>query len=450
MDFDLIVIGGGAAGLGAARTARRRGASVLMISEGPLGGDCTWTGCVPSKTLIEAAHAGLPFAEAMRRVQSAIETIAATEDADSLAAEGIETRQGRAAFTRLGRVAVDGEEVSAKGVVIATGASPAVPPIPGLSEAGVHTNETVFDLPAKPESMVVLGGGAIGCELAQAFARLDVQVTVVEAAPRLLPREEPEASAVIEEVFEREGIDVRTGVTADKVEPGIAVSRLHLSDGSTVDAECILASLGRRPVTDGLDLEEPGVAVDERGDIVVDDRLATTAKGVWAAGDVTGMMPFTHAAFEQGRIAADNALGSRKRYRPEATPWVTFTDPEVARVGITEADAVERDGRVAYLPMSEMDRAIAAGATDGFVKLIAGPRLGLGHRGGGKVLGATIVASRAGEMIQMPALAMATGMFTGRLAQATAAYPTWTYGVQMAAAQFFMEIGGRTAREART
>lgn len=173
------------------------------------------------------------------------------------------------------------------------------------------------------------------------------------------------------------------------------------------------------------------------------------ATGVWAAGDVTGLMPFTHAAFEQGRIAANNGLGKRQRYRPESTPWVTFTDPEVARVGITEAEAAEREGRVAYLPMSEMDRAIAADATDGFVKLIAGPRPILGHRGGGRLFGATVVAERAGEMIHSPALAMARNMFTGRLAQATTAYPTWSYAIQLAAAQFFGTHGGRTASPAK-
>jgi pyruvate/2-oxoglutarate dehydrogenase complex dihydrolipoamide dehydrogenase (E3) component len=170
---------------------------------------------------------------------------------------------------------------------------------------------------------------------------------------------------------------------------------------------------------------------------------------VYAAGDVTGRMPFTHAAFEMGRIAAGNALSRRnRRYRPAATPWVTFTDPEVARVGLTETQAVEQHGRVAYLPMSEMDRAIAAGATDGFIKLLAGPRPLLGNIGGGRILGATIVAARAGEMIHEPTLAMATGMLTGRLAATTHAYPTWSYAVQLTAAQFFMPTAGRRARPA--
>jgi pyruvate/2-oxoglutarate dehydrogenase complex dihydrolipoamide dehydrogenase (E3) component len=207
---------------------------------------------------------------------------------------------------------------------------------------------------------------------------------------------------------------------------------------------------GRRPVTDGLDLDRAGVTRDDRGHIVTDDHLATTAEGVYAAGDVTGRMPFTHAAFAMGRLAAGNALSRRRRrYDSTATPWVTFTDPEVARVGITEAAAAARGGRVAHLPMSEMDRAVTAGRTDGFITLIAGPRRLLRHLGGGQIVGATIVAARAGEMIHEPALAMATNMFTGRLAEATHAYPTWSYGIQLAAAQFFVPIGGRRARRAR-
>ncbi|GAB3231075.1 FAD-dependent oxidoreductase [Glycomyces halotolerans] len=448
MDFDLIVIGGGAAGLGAARAARRRGASVLMVADGPLGGDRTWTGCVPSKTLIQSAADGYDFAESMGHVKDSVEAIAATEDADALDAEGIETRQGRAVFKEPGRIAVDGETVTAGAVVVATGSAPVMPTIPGLDDARVLTNETVFDLTSRPRSLAVIGGRAVGCELAQAFARLDVDLTLIEAADRLLPDEEPEASAVIETVFEREGIDLRTGLGVDEVEPGGAGSRLHLSDETAVEAECVLVALERHPVTEALDLDRVDVETDKDGSIVVDDYLATTAKGIWAAGDVTGLMPFTHAAFEQGRIAADNALGRRRPYHREATPRVTFTDPEVASVGISEEAAAELDGRVAYLPMDEMDRALTAGETEGFVKLIAGPRKVIGHRGGGRVLGATIVATRAGEMIHLPALAMVGNLFAGRLAQATTAYPTWSYGVQLAATQWFTEIGGRTAYKA--
>ncbi|ROO52029.1 pyruvate/2-oxoglutarate dehydrogenase complex dihydrolipoamide dehydrogenase (E3) component [Micromonospora sp. Llam0] len=360
---------------------------------------------------------------------------------------------GRARFTASTRIEIDGQNITGRRFVIATGAAPLIPPIPGLTQVPYLTNETVFDLSEPPDSLAVLGGGAIGCELAQAFARFGTRVTVVEALDRLLAKEEPEASAVITDVFGRDGIDVRVGCRVDEIatDPGGGV-RLALGDGATVAVQRLLVAVGRTPVTDGLDLPAAGVAVDERGYIATDDHLATTAQGVYAAGDVTGRMPFTHAAFAMGRLAAGNALtrrGRRRRYDPAATPWVTFTDPEVARVGLTEARAAAHRGRVASLPIADMDRAIAADRTDGFVKLLAGPRPLLRNLGGGRILGATIVAARAGEMIHEPALAMATRMFTGRLAATTHAYPTWSYAVQLAAAQFFMPVNGRQARPAR-
>jgi len=448
--YDLIVIGGGAAGLGAARAAARVKARVLMITDGPPGGECTFTGCVPSKTLIEAAARRLPFPVAARRVRDAIATIAATETADALRAEGIDVELGRARFVAPGRIEVDGKPVTGRRLVVATGAAPLVPPIPGMAEVAYLTNETVFDLTDLPASLAVLGGGAIGCELAQAFARLGSRVTLIESQDRLLGDQEPEASQVIADVFTREGIDLRLGVEVDKVgtDPGGVLLSLH--DGTHLIAQRLLVAAGRTSLNEGLGLPAAGIVVDERGYIVTDDHLATTARGVYAAGDVTGRAPFTHTAFAMGRLATGNALLRRRtRYRADATPWVTFTDPEVARVGITEAEAAHHGGQVAHLPMTDVDRAITAGQTHGFIKLIAGPRRLLGNLGGGRILGATIVASRAGEMIHEPALAMATGMFTGRLAQATHAYPTWSYGTQLAAAQFFMTIGGRRARPAQ-
>jgi len=453
-DYDLVVIGGGAAGLGAARAAARANARVLMVTDGQPGGDCTFTGCVPSKTLIESAAQDLPYPAAIQRVRDAIATIAATETADTLRGEGIDVILGRARFTAPGRLRVDGQLVTGRRFVIATGAAPLVPPIPGLADVGYLTNETVFDLADLPASLAVLGGGATGCELAQAYARLGARVTLVEALDRLLAKEEPHASAVIADVFARDGIDMRLGARVDKVSSDPAGDvRLSLAGGTDIVAQRLLVAVGRTPTTDGLDLDRTGIDLDEHGHIVTDEHLATTAPRVYAAGDVTGRMPFTHAAFEMGRIAAGNALTRRRwrrrRYDPAATPWVTFTDPEVARVGLTAAQAADRGARVAYLPMAEMDRAITAGRTDGFITLLAAPRPLLGNIGGGRLVGATIVAARAGEMIHEPALAMATGMFTGRLAAATHAYPTWSYGVQLAAAQFFMPIAGRRARPAR-
>ncbi|HEX4539107.1 MAG TPA: FAD-dependent oxidoreductase, partial [Acidimicrobiales bacterium] len=208
--------------------------------------------------------------------------------------------------------------------------------------------------------------------------------------------------------------------------------------------------VGRTPTTKGLDLEKPGVAVDERGFVHADERLRTSVKGIFAAGDVAEPLQFTHVAYETGRIAALNAVARLPvhRFRPARVPWVTFADPEVARVGMTESEAAGLGGRVAFLPMTEVDRAVSAGRTEGYIKLIAGPRRVLGRVAGGRLLGATVVAPRAGEMIHEVVLAMAVGMFPGRLALATHAYPTWSMAVQQAAAQFFGEFKGRSARPA--
>jgi len=330
-----------------------------------------------------------------------------------------------------------------------------VPPVPGLADTDYLTNDTIFGLDTLPGRLAVLGGGAVGCELAQAFARLGSQVTLVEAAPRLLPAADPAASEVIERVFRAEGISVRTGVATASVKQNGNGVTLVLASGEEMAADRLLVAAGRQPAAGHLGLENAGVRLDERGHIVTGRHLATTAPGTYAAGDVTGRMPFTHAAHAMGRLAARNAL--RHRWSPPAPfttaaiPWVAFTDPEVAQVGLTEpqAAATRPGARVAYLPMSEADRAVTAGRTEGFVTIIAGRRRILGNAGGGRVIGATIVAARAGEMIHEPALAMRTGMFTGRLAQAVHAYPTWSLAIQQAAAQFFGQFGGRTARPGR-
>jgi pyruvate/2-oxoglutarate dehydrogenase complex dihydrolipoamide dehydrogenase (E3) component len=428
----------------------------LLVAEGEIGGECTFTGCVPSKTLIEAAARGASFGDAMTAVRRAVTTIAATETAEMLGREGIEVLRGRAVFTLPQAVSVDGRVRRARGFVIATGSCPAVPPVPGLAEADYLTSENIFDLSELPGRLAVLGGGPVGCELTQAFARLGSQVTLIEAAPRLLPAADPAVSHDIEEVFRKDRISVRTEATAASVKQDGREVAVVLASGEVITADRLLVAIGRQPVTGGLGLGEAGVRLDERGHIATDRHLATSVRGVYAAGDVTGRMPFTHAAFAMGRLAARNAL--RRRWSPPAAfdtraiPWVVFTDPEVAQVGLTEAQAAaaHAGARVAWPPVSEADRAVTAWRTEGFVKIIAGRRRVLGTAGGGRVLGATIVAARAGEMIHEPTLAMRTGMFTGRLAQATHAYPTWSLAIQQTAAQFFGEFGGRTARPART
>jgi len=451
---DVVVVGGGAGGLTAAREANRRGARTVLVSEGPLGGDCTHTGCVPSKSLLDAAARGQSFAEAIATVHQRIDDVAATEDADTLAREGIEVVSGRGRLAGGRGVDVDGRRIEGRHIILATGARAAVPPIPGLREQPHLTNETIFDLDAQPRRLAILGGGAIGAELAQAFRGLGSDVTVVEAEPRLLSSEEPEASAVIGERFRDRGVDVRCGARVERVErTETGDVCLHLGDGTTVEADRLLVATGRTPTTDGLGLSDAGVEVDERDFIRTDDSLATTAPGIWAIGDVTGRMPFTHAAGRMAFVAVANALSRvplrKARFDPRPIPWVTFTSPEVARVGMTEREAADHGGRVAYLPLSDVDRGMITGDTDGFVKLIAGPRRLLGNAGGGRLLGATIVAPAGGELIGQVALAMRTNMFTGRLAQTTQAYPTWSMAIQETAAQFFMTQRGHTARDAR-
>jgi pyruvate/2-oxoglutarate dehydrogenase complex dihydrolipoamide dehydrogenase (E3) component len=296
--------------------------------------------------------------------------------------------------------------------------------------------------------LAILGGGAVGSELAQAFQRLGTTVTLIESAERLLPTEEPDASEVIAAVLRRDGVDVCTRTRVTQVEPAAdEKARLVFDRGDAREVDALLLAVGRRPSVEGLGLDAAGIDVTDQG-VVVDAALATSASGVWAVGDVTGKAQFTHAADEMGRIAVANALGrwSRDRFRPDQMPSVVFTDPEVARIGPTEATLAGRRHRVAYLPMTAVDRAVAAGATDGFVKLIAVPRPVVGNAGGGRLVGATVVAPRAGELVSEAALAVRTGMFVGRLAQTVHPYPTWSVALRQAAAQFFMEVDGRRAR----
>jgi pyruvate/2-oxoglutarate dehydrogenase complex dihydrolipoamide dehydrogenase (E3) component len=452
-DYDLIVIGGGAAGLAAAHAGAAARARTLLVARGEIGGECTFTGCVPSKALIEAAACGAAFTDATAAVRKAVAAIAATETAEMLTRHGIEVLGGRAAFTSPREVTVDGRVLRARGFVVATGSRPAVPPVPGLTGVPYLTSENVFDLPELPASLAILGGGPVGCELAQAFARLGSQVTLIEAAPRLLPAAGPAAAKVISEVFAAEGITVRTGSPAETVTsiPNGSGFLLRLHDSTEVTAEKLLVAAGRTPAIAGLGLADAGI---RRSAVAVNGALATTARGVYAAGDVTGLMPFTHAAYAMGRTAARNALRKRRpleRFSTAGIPWAVFTDPEVAQAGLTEKQAAAQvpGARVAYLTMREVDRAVTAGRTKGFIKIIAGPRRLAGRLGGGRVVGATIVASRAGDMIGEIALAMRTGMFTGRLAQTTHACPTWSLAIQQAAAQFFGGYAGRAARPAR-
>ena len=447
---DLVVIGGGAAGLAAARTARRRHASVTLVSDGPLGGDCTFSGCVPSKTLLSSSRRGLSFDDAMTEVHRVVTDIASREDSHVLTREGVRVLQGRAEFVDAATVKVGAATLRGARVVIATGGGPLVPSIPGIETVAILTNESLFALSSLPTRLVILGGGPIGVEMAEAFARLGSAVTIVESAPRVLPREEAEASAVIAEFLERLGVVVRTGTTCTALTNAGRHIALAVDHGTSLEADAVLVAVGRRASTDGLGLDAAGVRVDERGFVSVEATMRTSQRHVYAAGDVALAQQFTHVADETGRIAAVNVLSRvpRRRFHPEWTPMVTYTGLEVARVGVTEAQAGP-GARVAFLPMTEFDRAVTSGEEEGFVKIIVEPRPLSRNIAGGVLVGATIVAPRAGDMLQEIVLAMRAGMWPARLATTTHPYPSWALAVQQAASQFFGEFGGRTARAAR-
>lgn len=459
MEIDVAILGGGAAGLSAAREAKRRGGSAVVVNRGPLGGDCTFTGCVPSKTVIEASRDGLDFADAFDRARAVVDHIASTESADRLTAEGIEVvdAEGRLVVDRGGpAIAADGRVIKARGVVLALGSRPSVPPIPGLDRIDVLTTDSLWELKTAPESMAIIGGGAVGAELSQALAGLGVSVTLIEMGARILGGEEPAASAIALDGLVAAGVEVLTSSTVVAVEPDGQLVRVNLADGGQRSVERVLVATGRTPNSDRGGLQDAGLDLDDQGHVVNSDDLRASMGGVYVAGDLAGRLQLTHAADHMGRMASANILSRFGRIRPQRfvagqIPRVTFVSPEIASIGYDEAEAARTvaGAMVAELPLGEHDRALAADSTEGFIKIIAAPRPVTGMTGGGRVVGATIVAERAGEMMAEIALAIRLGAFTGRLAQTVHAYPTWSYGVAKTAAQFFTTVEGRTARPAR-
>jgi pyruvate/2-oxoglutarate dehydrogenase complex dihydrolipoamide dehydrogenase (E3) component len=449
---DLVILGGGTAGLVAALGAAGVGARVALVERREqTGGDCLWTGCVPSKSLIAAADLAhrmrcapavglaavepeIDFARVMAHVHGARRRIEPQDSVERLRAEGVEVVHGRGRFAGPRLLVVDDRrELRFRTALIATGSEPEIPPVEGLREAGPLTNETVWDLAELPGRLVVLGGGPVGCELGQAFARLGSRVTIVEQGGGLLAQEEPEARDLVAARLKAEGVDVRTSTEALRVEAGGGPRRRLVLAGhgreEAVAFDRILVATGRRPVTAGLGLEAAGVEVDERGAVRVDATLRTSARGVFAAGDVTGSLPFTHVAGNQGRNVVGNALfHGRRRFSSRAVPWVTFTDPEVGRVGLTERQARERFGdavTVARSDYSDLDRAITSGAPYGFAKLVAGPR--------GRLLGATVAAPSGGETIDALVPRVGAGDRLAEVSRQIHAYPTLAEGPARAA-----------------
>ena len=466
--FDLAVIGGGTAGLSAAQTAARRGPRVLLVSEGPLGGECTWNGCVPSKALIEAASvrhtAGgaerfgirvgevrVDFPAVMDRVHEVIDEIARAEDEAHLEAAGVTVRRGRATLVDAYTVEVGDDRFGARRIVICTGSRPAIPSIDGLADTAFLTNETVFELREQPKRLLVLGAGAVGLELAQAFVRLGSAVDVIDSAAVFLARQDPDIAGVMRDILESEGIRFHLGARALRAARADGEVEVTLGDATgerVLRGDQLLVATGRTPNVGGLGLEAIGVRVGDTG-IAVDTHLRTSVRGVFAAGDVTGTLPFTHVAAYQGRLAARNAFERQRAASYRVIPWVIFTEPEIAHVGLTEPEARRAHGdsvRVATLPFTAVDRASITRRTRGLIKVITSGRPLLGHAGGGTILGAHIAGPGAGELIHEFVIAMQVRAFSGRLAQAIHAYPSMSVGVQQAVAGLFVADGAHAGK----
>ncbi|GMR05611.1 MAG: FAD-dependent oxidoreductase [Gammaproteobacteria bacterium] len=436
---DLVVIGGGTGGLIVTSVAAQLGLKVTMIERrDKLGGDCLHTGCVPSKTLIHTAkvaslmrrgnefglNAVLPEVDLGRvsdHVHSVIDQIQPHDDPERFRDYGAEVIFGHATFTGPHTVEVNGQTIQGRRFVIASGSSPSIPPIPGLDEVPYLTNENIFSLRQLPARLIVIGGGAIGVEMAQAYARLGSQVTIIERMPHLLPREDPEIGDILAESLKNEGIDILTITSVEHVSKTADVYRMQCSreSESDIELECdaLLVAVGRNPNVEGMGLDAAGVVYDNRG-IKVDRRMRSTSKHIFACGDVAGSYPFTHMAEYQAGIVISNAIfrfPKKTCYR--VVPRVTYSDPELARVGITEQRAKEQGIKVDVLrfPFSEIDRALAEVETAGEMKLISRK---------GKILGATILGPHAGELIHEIVLAMQAGLKIGDISATIHAYPT--------------------------
>ncbi|MDK9718680.1 MAG: mercuric reductase, partial [Trichlorobacter sp.] len=439
--YNLVVIGAGTAGLICAAGAAGLGAKVALIERHLMGGDCLNFGCVPSKGVIRASRAAhdarsgsafgivggeglaVDFSTTMERMRHLRSIISQHDSAKRFRDElGVDVFIGDGRFIGRDCVEVGDARLRFKKAAICTGAKAANVSIPGLAEAGYLTNETVFSLTERPQRLAIIGAGPIGCELAQAFQRLGSQVTILEAGPQILGREDRDAAEILHQTFIREGIDLRLGTKIIRIEQQGNVKSVHLEfddKPQQLEVDAILVGVGRTPNTDGLGLETAGVTFDRSG-VLVNDRLQTSNPAIYAAGDICSAYKFTHTADAMARILLANALfKARQKVSDLIIPWCTYTDPEIAHVGMYEQDATTKGISVTTLtiPLAEVDRAILDGETDGFARVHL-------KQGTDRILGATIVARHAGEMINEFSLAITNGLGLGAIAKTIHPYPT--------------------------
>ena len=438
-EFDIVVIGGGSGGLVVAAGGAALGAKVALVERHRLGGDCLWYGCVPSKSLLKSAriahemrHAdrwalapGLPqpdLAKVMERVASVIAGIQPNDSPERFRGLGVDVIFGSGRFVGPDAFEVNGRRLTAKTFVIATGSRPAVPPLPGIDATPYLTNETLFDLREPVPALIVIGAGPVGCEMAQAFRRLGSDVTIVDMAPQILPREDADLAAVVFRALEDEGVRHHLGAAVSGCEGRKGEIRVSVrtADGTplVLAGSHLLVAAGRAANVEDLGLDAAQVRLEE-GRLVVDDGLRTTNRNVYAIGDAAGGYQFTHVAEHHAGIVLRHALFGMRWAKPSlVVPWCTFTDPELARVGLSETEAKARsiEHRVYRFAFDDIDRARAESETEGFAKIITNPR--------GRLLGAAIVGPHAGELIAEYGLALARGLNLKDLTGVIHAYPT--------------------------
>lgn len=431
---DVVVVGGGTAGIVAAKTAAGFGVRVVLIERDRTGGDCLWTGCVPSKALLAAASVAatvrsasrfgidtepprVDFARVMRHVHGAIAEIAPIDSPAALTEAGVQVISGDAVFTGPNTVRVGTRILHFGQAIVSTGAHPTVPAIDDIEHVDYLTSDTLWDLTDLPQRLLIVGAGSVGCEMAQAFSRLGSDVTLVGRSATILPREDRSGSSVLTRTLTDEGVRVLTSTAVVRIDDGSATT----DTGVELGFDRVLIATGRTPRTAALGLDTAGVALSDNGFVQVDENLRTTNPRIWAAGDLTGHPQFTHTAGVHGSLAASNAvLGLRRKVSTTGTPRVTFTDPEIASAGIDVRTARQCGLRLQTLDHHHVDRAVTEGATNGSTTLVLDAKR--------RIVGACVVGPRAGETIGELIIAIEQGLRTRDLAGATHPYPTYNDG----------------------